>query len=96
MWAPPHKRMDGGSTALPTWAVYQPQHPTPRVAAPKDTTTREKERGTDRKQTVLSASVCQELRLVVGTRWQFHLCPPPPALQTFPRGWVAATIFILK
>lgn len=58
------RRLHGSSHGLP----QQPQHPTPQVAALKDTPAREEERVKDRKQTPLSASVCQELCLIVDTR----------------------------
>ena len=65
---PPHQQMDEGSLAPLTWAASATPTPYTASGCPKGHAMREEERGKDRKQTPLRASVCQELCLIVGTR----------------------------
>lgn len=66
------------------------------MAGSKDITARGKT-VKDRKQTLLSASMCQELCLVVCIRWQtVSTVSPFLILDKNPRGWVRVVILILN
>lgn len=81
-------------TACPTGLSRQPQQPH-HMAGPKDMTMG-KERVKDRKQTLLSVSVCQELCLAAGAGQQTLICVPSPSPDKSLGGWVAVITFILN